>query len=474
MQARNPGYVALASGLVLIATATLLEASSRTPEVNADNRPITSSDRALLAKALASYENGRVAEAEPMLRELFTRYPNRFEIAETLGLIQAERGDLTQAVPFLETACQADPSSAPASANLGAAYLRLNRIDDAVRVLKRAATLDPANSGTQSSLGQALMLAKRPAEAAEAFAAASAGDPKDADILYNWGLTVFEAGDATRAEGILARIPAQSLSAQAHSLLGDVEEQLGHFEAAFDHKRAAAEADPSEANLDALGIELLKHWNFDGAIRVYERGLSLYPASARMQKGLGIAKYGNNEISDSTQILSRLLAAHPDNPGYAALLGDFCYALREESDAEEGCGALLDYAQRHPEDAAAGTAAASVIVRTRQVGKFDIARQMLARAIAANPKDAESWFERGVLDLEQSDWRDSVEALRRAAELRPASSKTLWRLAQAYSHLGDKEQAHREVLLQQRFHQTEEAERDARQRSVQTFILDTH
>jgi len=160
---------------------------------------------------------------------------------------------------------------------------------------------------------------------------------------------------------------------------------------------------------------------------------------------LGIAKYGNYEPKDSTRIFSRLLAAHPDEASYAVLLGDSCNDITDESDADEGCGVLLDYAQRHPRDTAAAIAAASTIIRTRQVAKFDMARQMLSGAIAADPKNPSAWFEMGVLDLQQNNWGESVASMRRAAEIQPASSKAHWRLAQAYFHLGDKEQAHQEA-----------------------------
>lgn len=428
-------------------------------------------DRSALADGLAAFDRGEAERAESALAGLVQRYPSRFEIVETLGLIYARRNDLTRAATFFEKACKANGASGPAWANLGAAYLGLGRNQEAVEALEKAAALDPQNGQTQSGLGQALMLAGRPQRAAQAFAAANDATPGDPDIVYNWGLALYESGDAGRAAAILERVPAASMSAQAHSLAGDAEERIGRFDLALAHKRDAARGEPSEGNLDALGIELLRHGNFDAAIEVYEYGLSRQASSARLRMGLGIARYGLNDFGGSARIFSGLLATYPDEARYASLLGGSCNAMKDDGDAGSACDDLLDYAERHPADAAGNTAAASLIVNRGQTAKFDGARRMLERAIAADPGSAEPWLELGILELERGNWRESLAALRKAAALRPASSKTHWRLAQTYSHLGEREKAHEELALHEQCHETEEAGQDAHQRSIQTFIL---
>jgi tetratricopeptide (TPR) repeat protein len=429
-----------------------------------------SSDRALLEKALGFYDSGKTQEAESALCDLAARYPHQFDVVETLGLIYAERGELERALPLLEAACVSNPSSAGAAANLGAAYVRLNRVQQAMMTLRRAASLDPKNSQTESSYGQALMMAKRPLEAVQAFAAASAGDPRNPDILYNWGLAAFESDGFRQASGILARIPPALRSAQVESLCGDVEESLAQFDRALACFQNAAKLEPSEPNLRALCLELLKHWSFEEAARVYEYGVGKYPSSARLQTGLGIALYGSAQYEKAALVFSRLLSAAPNQASYARFLGEACAATKAESG--EFCQVLLVYARAHPTDVVAARLAAATIVEWHDSTRYDVARQLLERAIAQDPGSADGYFHMGVLDQEQGKWSDSVSMLKHATALRPASSKTHVRLAQAYSRLGQKQAAHSEALLARQFRQSEDIEMETKRKDLRTFILE--
>jgi tetratricopeptide (TPR) repeat protein len=433
---------------------------------------LTSTDQHLLTQALAAYNEERNQEAEPILRDLASRYPKKFEIVETLGLIYAERDELPRALPLLETAVNVNTDSALAYANLGAAYLRLNRNEDAVRVLSRAASLDPHNSQTQSSFGQALMLAKRYRAAADAFAAASAADPTNPDILYNWALAAFDSGDADDASKILAKIPTSLRSAEAQSLQADIDEKQGHFDTALAVLQNAARLDPSEANLNAVGVELLRHWSFDPAIVIFEYGISKYPSSARLQVGLAVSRYANHQFDQSARIFSRLLAASPDDASYANFLAQSCAALKGQS--HEGCDGLLAYAERHPNNASVATAIAAAILEEHDPAKLPLARRLLDEALAAAPNSAAPYFQLGVWYQQQARWKDSVGALEKAAALSPASSKTHLKLALAYSHLNQPEEARRQAVLQRECRKTEQEEAEARRTEINTFLVNMH
>ena len=409
-------------------------------------------------------------QAEPVLRDLAARYPNQFEVVETLGLIYAERGDLEQALPLLETACRANTSSAEAAANLGSAYVRLNRVPQAVVTLRRAVSLDAKNSQTQSTYGQALMMAKRPREAAQALADASALDPENADILYNWALAAFDSGDARQATLILARIRPDLRSAEVESLCGDAEENQQHFDRALICFQNAVKLQPSEPNLNALGLELLKHWSFEPAIKTYQYAITRYPSSSRLQAGLGIAFYANSQEEQAARVFSRLLVSAPNESSYAKLLGESCLALKAEF---EPCNMLPTYTRRHPTDFVAATLAASAILEWHDSARYDLARQLLEKVIAKGPASADAYYRMGVLDQEQGKWTDSVAMLKRADALRPRWTKTHLRLAQAYFHLDQKQQAHREAELARQFRQSEDADAESKRAQLKTFVLES-
>ena len=427
-------------------------------------------DQIALESALAAYDQGRVEEAEPALRGLVQRYPENFAATETLGLIYAEGGNLTSALPLLEKACHLRSSSPLALANLGAILLKMSRVPEAVKALKRSVSLDPKNPETQSSLGQALMQAGNPAEAASAFATAAAGKPDDADILYNWALALFNAGKFKDAGEVLSRYPAKDSSAEAQSLLADIEEKQGHYEAAADHFKAAAQLDPSEANLYTLGLEFMRHWTFPAAIKVYEFATSKYPSSTRLRLGLGVAEYGNNDYARAIPIFAELLTAAPDNALYADLLGRNCMFANEQQN--QACDGLQAFALSHPKNAPAAVFAAANILRRPQVQEdAGLARRLLEEAIAADPKLPEAYFQMAVLDQQQSQWKESATALAKAIALRPEYAQAHYRLARAYRHLSRNEEAQQEAELSQKYGEQEKDNLNTRLQEVTTFLV---
>lgn len=457
---------------LLIPCASPGQATQRTHTSSSKARSLSASDQVAFAAALKAQDSGDRREAESTLRDLARRNPNSFEVAETLGLLYAESGEFTPAIPFLEKACSLNSSSAIALANLGAAYLKVNREKDAVPVLTRSVALDPGNAQTLSSLGTALLQTGRSQQAAAAFAKAASRNPSDPDLLYNWALALFNSGQTTTANEVLSRVSDKDSSSQAQSLLGDIEERQGHYEQAVAHLQAAAKLDPSEANMYALGIEFLRHWTFDPAIRIFQFGLERYPSSTRLLLGLGVARYSMNDVGLAAPIFSRLLVSDPDNALYAELLGHSCSLMPETS---KGCDKLESFAERHPKNAMVATyAAANILHRPSTPENASAARKLLETAIADDPHSPEAYYQMGLLEQYQSRWPESIVPLEKAIALKPAFSKAHYRLALAYSHAGEREKAHQEIALQKQYSQQEKDDLNAKFKEVTTFLVTMH
>jgi predicted Zn-dependent protease len=279
---------------VFVCAASFLLAQSAAKSATRSAADSAEKDNRLFQQATAAMQSGNLAEARRLLLQLRARHPHDFPIDESLGLACAQQGDLKTAQVYLQAATEDDPTSAVAEANLGTAYLKLQENEAAVKALEASARLDPANASTQAALGQALMLTKQPKAAVPAFRAALEQNATDPTLLYNTALAEFQAGDAAAAEPLLARMPGVDDSAEAQSLFGDVEESLAKYEEAARHYANAVRLDPSEANVFLLGIEFLRHWTFDPAIKEFEAGVKSFPQSTRMEVGLGVAYYGGS------------------------------------------------------------------------------------------------------------------------------------------------------------------------------------
>jgi tetratricopeptide (TPR) repeat protein len=94
----------------------------------------------------------------------------------------------------------------------------------------------------------------------------------------------------------------------------------------------------------------------------------------------------------------------------------------------------------------------------------------LEQAAAADPSLADTYYQLGVLDQEETHWQDSTTPLKKAIALNPVFAEAHYRLARAYSHLGRREDAAREIALQQRYAKEQKDSVDARLKEVTTFL----
>ncbi len=423
-----------------------------------------------LQRALAAYDAGQSAEAESLLRSYVATDPDSYPAQEALGSLYAEGGALDRALPHLEKACALAPHEAIAHANLGAAYLKSGSTKKAVTELEKAVALDPTNATNQSNLGQALMLDGKPGEAARAFGAVVALDPANVDAHYNWAVALEAGGSLKPADDALGSIPPASISDQTEALRGEVDERLGDYQNAAVHLQRAAELNPSEDNLYALTAEFLRHWTWGPAIKMAQFGAARYPASKRLQLALAVGYYGNNQYAETATTASALLARDPDNSMYADLLGRSCSLLAEGTAAT--CNDLQAFALRHPQNARIATYAATNILNQPEANRnADLAGRLLAQSISADPALPEAYYEKGVLEQQRSDWQASTVSLEKAVALRPEYAEAHYRLARAYSHLGQRDRATAEIALQQQYTKQEKSSLDARLKEVTTFLV---
>jgi predicted Zn-dependent protease len=317
--------------------------------------------------AMAAQDRGDLARAEAILAALHKAHPGNFAIDESLGLALVSRNALDEALPLLKAASKEQPSSDAAHANLGAALYRLHHNAESIMEFERAVKINPANLSAQQSLGSVLMEEHRPADAARVTAAALALKPEDADLQLDHATALLAAGSIDEARRLLSRFPHAGQSARAQVLLGEIDEMAKDFTGAGRRFALAVDLEPSEENAWALGVELLRHWNFDAAAREFEAAIVKFPASRRMRLGLGAALFGDTKYPQAIPVFADLLDAEPDNAQYAALLGITCATIKRE--ARPRCSSLIRYAQTHPHDASASVDAAASLLGEEDPGK---------------------------------------------------------------------------------------------------------
>ncbi|HEY2468664.1 MAG TPA: tetratricopeptide repeat protein [Terracidiphilus sp.] len=418
--------------------------------------------------AMAARDGGDLERAKEMLSAIRQKHPGIFPVDESLGLIYVAEQKYADALPLLQTAAHEQADSDVAHANLGADFYKLGRESEARREFEEAARLNPNNAATQQGLGELWLNAGEPKRALEAFRAALKAKRDDADLEMDCATAMVAVGQLDDAKAMLSKLPE---AAQTQELLGEIAEKQGDYQRAVVRFSRAIELDPSETNAWTLGVELLRHWSFDPAIREFAAAVAKFPSSTRMKLGLGAAYFGDAKYAEAIPVFAELLQTDENNSLYAEMLGMACNAVTESAKGQ--CSALLTYARNHRHDARAATYAASMLLTETASGeRTATAREFLNTALAADPKLPDAHYQMGILKQNEGDWAGSIGNLEAAIALKPDLAQAHYRLALAYWRTGRKQDGQAQMELQKKYAKQEKEDMASRLRQITTFIVD--
>jgi tetratricopeptide (TPR) repeat protein len=421
--------------------------------------------------AMAAEDDGDLDRAEALLQKLHRKYPGTFVVDESLGLLFAERGEMSRALPLLAAGVREQPSSDVAHANFGAALYRVRRNQSAITEFERAVQINPENASSQQSLGRLWMDEHKPAKAANAFLAAVRIKPEDQDLKLDCATVLLQADRAAEAQKVLSSLANIQDSARAQSLLGEVHEKEGRFQAAAVCFARAADLDPSEQNAWQVGYEYLRHWSFEAAATEFAAASNKFPKSVRLRLGLGAALYGASQYERAIPVFADLLQAEPNNAHDAELLGMACDSPLPVSISR--CELLVAYAEAHPRDKEAATDAASWLMKYENGGRStERARRLLERALSVDPQAPAALLQMGVMEQEREDWKASIAFLERAVRVKPDYAEAHYRLALAYWRTGRKQDGQTQMDLQKKFAHQQQDDLERRLRQIIVLTLD--
>jgi tetratricopeptide (TPR) repeat protein len=154
---------------------------------------------ALVRRALAAHQQGRIEEAEAGYREILARDPANAVATHYLGLAAWQRGDVATAERMMREAIARDASIADFHNNLGLLLRDTGRAEEAIACFVRTIEVDPRWFEAHNNRGLALESLGRFAEAADAFRAALAAEPRFAAGHQNLARALLTLG--RHAEG---------------------------------------------------------------------------------------------------------------------------------------------------------------------------------------------------------------------------------------------------------------------------------
>ncbi len=270
--------------------------------------------QAVLERAFALHQSGRLAEAEPLYQDVLRVAPGEFTAQLLLGILRSQQGRNAEALELLTAALALHPDSDLALLNHGNVLAAMERASEALASYDRAIALHPRHADLRNARGLLLVSLRHFEEALVDLDAAIAINPELAQAWNNRGNALqglARFGDALASyDRALALDPAhvQTHNARAHVLrrLGRLDEALAASDRALALDGANAQGWNDRGNILQ---DMNRH---EDAIQAYDRALVLR--------------------SDYLEALTNRGTAHRDLLRFDAALADFDQVLSRDGD----------------------------------------------------------------------------------------------------------------------------------------------
>ena len=422
--------------------------------------------------AVAQYDAGRFAEAAAQLEDLLPHVPNNFEVEELLGLTYSALSQDTKAIEHLDAAVRLKPDSAAARTNLAASLSHSGKAELAGEQFRKALELEPRNYTANHNLGEFYIQSGKIAEAQPLLERAQRTNPSSYDNGYDLAMADLLTGRLGQARLLVQSMMRSKDTGELHNLLAQIEEKDGKFVAAANEFGTAAHLEPSEDNLFDWGSELLLHRTYEPAIDVFRQATRLYPASPRLQIGLGMALYSRGLYEEAVKALLTAADLNPSDPR--------CYLFLSKAydsspnQAEDVIQRFRRYSELEPSDALAQYYYAMSLWKGKRAEGSGLDLQavesLLKKSIALDEKLPEAHVQLGNLYADEHEYAKSIPEYVRALELNPNLPDAHYRLGTDYVHVGQKDRAQSEFDVYQKLRAQHLAEVDKERAEVQQFV----
>ncbi|MEZ5363879.1 MAG: tetratricopeptide repeat protein [Bryobacterales bacterium] len=381
----------------------------------------------------------------------------------TEGVLALDRGENQKAYEALTAVVEKRPKDGRALVGLAEAARRLGKAEEADAHIEQVAELARRQPQFFRGLSMYYENGNEPDKAAQYEAFYVRAFPDDLSGFGRAAALHLAAGDGRSAAEFARSGLERENSAPLQDILGKALASIGDQTGAETALREAVRLSPydEEYRYD-LGYLFLRDQRFEEAVRELEDARKVFDKSARIELGIGVARYGQRPFNDAVTAFLRSADLAPGAPQPHYFLGRMLEHATDRIDAV--LKRQKAFAELQPENYLGpflyGQALSASLPPSGADDVAAEAEQLLRRSIALRGDFWESHFELGAVLERQKRYADAAASLERAVELNPNSSKPHYRLARIYARLGRKADAARERDLHRKL---TEAEREAMQ-----------
>ena len=297
--------------------------------------PAAAALQASFAQAVALHEQGRLADAERIYRQILQQQPQHFGALHRLGIIALQTQHIRQAVELIGKAIALNANVAAAHNNLGKALLELKRPADALASFDRAIALAPDFAMAHNNRGMALENLRRPEEASASYDRAIGIRSDFAQAHHNRG-NVLQALHR-HAEALASYDRAIQISpdfAVAHYSRGNVLQALNRYEEAVASYDRAVALRPDFAEVFSnRGNALMRLRRYEEALASHDRAVALRPDFGEAFSNRGAVLQEMGRYQEALASFDRALALMPESSGAHGNRGIDLHQLRRFDEA---------------------------------------------------------------------------------------------------------------------------------------------
>jgi predicted O-linked N-acetylglucosamine transferase (SPINDLY family) len=301
-----------------------------------------------LRQAWTWHQEGRLAEAERLYREVLALAPSHTDALHFLGLLETQRGNTAAGLALIERALAAAPG------NTGALYNRANiladsgRLAEALSDLDRVVSIRPDHISAWHNRGVILSQLGRHADAVTSYDRVLRQNPNHADALFHRGNALHDMGRDDEALASYERaLAVQPNHAGALFGRGNALAALQRLdEAIASYDRAALSAPDNISLLNNRGHALGLAGRHDEALKNLDRAIALDPSRPEMFNNRGNVHAHLKRFEDAAKSYSSALALRAD---YPQALSGLAYALTELKRHDEAIAAFEKLLELKPD-----------------------------------------------------------------------------------------------------------------------------
>ncbi|MEN9396767.1 MAG: hypothetical protein RLZ81_1297 [Pseudomonadota bacterium] len=388
-------------------------------------------------EAQIAFQKGDYKGAKEVVQQLLKVAGDNSRALQLAGAIEFQNNSLVQAEAYLSKALQITPELRLAQRLLIMTQLRSGHVDKALATLQPILARPEVDPALFPIAGQAYLQSGDAKKAEEYFTKAARLDPKDPKKRTAVAVAHLKVGQVDSAVGELQDIAASDAGVTADMAL--ISAHLGRKDydkalKAIDAMEKKQPGKPLAAHL--RGRTLLAKRDLTGARKSFEQALSIDPTYFAAAASLAALDLAEKKLDEAKKRFEAVLAKEPKH--IPALLAIAELRARAGGSKDEVVELIGKAVAANPNDANPRLMLVDFLLRNNDSKQAMTAAQS---AVAAMPDNAEVLGALGRAQQESGDLNQAISTFNKLTTMRPLSVQPLLQLAGAQMASGNRDAA---------------------------------